>query len=73
LCPFAHNDLPVEILIGLPWANPDHPVVISPVCAACVAEDEATKDSPVEDDLEQAVAGFASLYGGAKLMSEEVK
>jgi hypothetical protein len=32
---FARAERPTEIMVALPWANPEHPPIVSPICAAC--------------------------------------
>jgi hypothetical protein len=40
---FAVDEPPTEVAIALSWANPNHPPIISPVCAECAAADDETK------------------------------
>jgi hypothetical protein len=59
---FAYDARPTEILVALPWANPEHPPVISPICAACAGPSAADKASMVK-------ARWAKLSPGSRLMT----
>ena len=40
---FARDERPTEVAVALPWANPRHPPIVSPICAACAAASEDVK------------------------------
>jgi hypothetical protein len=44
---FQRNELPVEIVVAISWANPEHPQIVSPVCGDCAAADCDTKTARV--------------------------
>ena len=56
---FAFGEQPTEILVALPWANPKHPPITSPICAACA---EASED----DKTNMAKASWAKLSPGSR-------
>lgn len=45
---FARDERPTEVMVALPWANPEHPPIVSPICAACAAASEADKANMVK-------------------------
>jgi hypothetical protein len=45
---FAHGDQPTEVMVALPWANPKHPPIVSPICGACAAASEDVKTGMVK-------------------------
>lgn len=40
---FAQDERPTDVAVALPWANPKHPPIVSPICAACAAADPDTR------------------------------
>ena len=56
---FAHGERPTEIMVALPWANPKHPPIISPICAVCAA---ASKD----DKTNMGMASGSKLSPGSR-------
>jgi hypothetical protein len=55
---FTRTERPTEILVALPWVNPEHPPIFSPICATCA---EASED----DKTSMAKASWAKLSPGS--------
>jgi hypothetical protein len=55
---FRRGERPIEVMVALPWANPAHPPIVSPVCAKCAAADEDPKTA-------KAKAAWARLSPGS--------
>jgi hypothetical protein len=56
---FTHNERPVEVAVAFSWANREHPPIVSPICGACAAQDEATKTA-------RAAAHWRKLFPGTQ-------
>jgi hypothetical protein len=56
---FARGEPPTEIMVALPWANPKHPPIVSPICAACAGASEDDKACMVK-------ASWAKLSPGSR-------
>jgi hypothetical protein len=56
---FARDERPTEIMVALPWANPKHPPIVSPICAACA---EASQDAKTD----MAKASWSRLSPGSR-------
>ena len=59
---FAYNERPAEVAVAFSWANREHPPIVSPICGACAAQDEATKTA-------RAAAHWRKLSPGAQLFA----
>jgi hypothetical protein len=55
---FGRGERPTEIMVALPWANPKHPPIISPICPVCA---EASED----DKTNMAIASWSKLSPGS--------
>jgi hypothetical protein len=56
---FKQGDRPTEIAVALSWANPDHPPIVSPICAVCAAADQETKTAKVKAYWEKLSLGVS--------------
>jgi len=56
---FARDERPAEVMIAMPWANPQHPPIVSPICAACAAASQDAKTARMQ-------ASWAKLSPGSR-------
>ncbi len=56
---FPRDERPTEIMVALPWANPKHPPIVSPICAACASASQDAKTN-------MAKASWARLSPGSR-------
>jgi hypothetical protein len=56
---FARGEPPAEVMIALPWANPEHPPIVSPICPRCAAAGES-------DKIAMAKAAWSKLSPGSR-------